>query len=397
MQIDSFTVLFCGLFIKAVLGVLFLAFWLQDRRSVWFGWWGATFFLGCLAALFFMLRGRAPDILTMGVGNAALLAAFACAWQGARVFDRRRPFWSPVVIAPALWLAFCFIPSFMDDVALRIVVSSLMAGPLILMAAYEFWRGRGEPLPSRWPIVALLVSFSLIFLVRVPLVGVLPFPFGALPMHPGWLGVFNLVMFFHTIILTVLMVAMSRERLELDQRTKAQTDPLTGALNRRAFALRGGRLMQRHEHEGEPFCLLCLDLDHFKTLNDRHGHAGGDEVLLRIVSIVHRSIRPTDLLFRLGGEEFCCLLPYTEGGQGVQVAERIRSNIEAATISLPAASVSITVSIGAASTEAFGYDLDVLMCQADLAVYEAKRRGRNRVWEARALPPPAMAAMAAAV
>ena len=71
----------------------------------------------------------------------------------------------------------------------------------------------------------------------------LPFPFGALPMQPGWLGAFNLVMFAHTILLSVLLVALSKERLELDQRTKAQTDPLTGALNRRAFMARGERLL----------------------------------------------------------------------------------------------------------------------------------------------------------
>ena len=72
----------------------------------------------------------------------------------------------------------------------------------------------------------------------------LPFPFGALPMQPGWVGAFNLVMFFHTLLITVLIVAMSKERLELEQRTKAQTDPLTGALNRRAFMARGDRLVR---------------------------------------------------------------------------------------------------------------------------------------------------------
>ena len=103
------------------------------------------------------------------------------------------------------------------------------------MAAVEFWRGRHERLPSRWPVIVLFSSFALFFALRIPLVGVLPFPFGALPMQPGSVGAFNLVMFFHTLLITVLIVAMSKERLELDQRTKAQTDPLTGALNRRAF------------------------------------------------------------------------------------------------------------------------------------------------------------------
>ena len=139
---------------------------------------------------------------------------------------------------------------------------------------------------------------------------------------------FNLIVFFHALMLTVLIVAMSKERLELEQRTKAQTDPLTGALNRRAFMARGGRLAPRHQHEGAPLCLLFLDLDHFKSLNDRFGHSGGDDVLMTFVAVVHDNIRPTDFLFRIGGEEFCCLLPHTRTEQAHIVAERIRHQFE---------------------------------------------------------------------
>ena len=90
-------------------------------------------------------------------------------------------------------------------------------------------------------------------------------------------------MFSHALLLTVLIVALSKERLELDQRTKAQTDPLTGALNRRAFIGRGERMLQRHAYERAPLCLMFLDLDHFKSLNDRLGHSGGDDVLMSFV------------------------------------------------------------------------------------------------------------------
>ncbi len=186
-------------------------------------------------------------------------------------------------------------------------------------------------------------------------------------------------MFFHALMLTVLIVAMSKERLELEQRLKAQTDPLTGALNRRAFMARGGRLAQRHQHEGAPLCLLFLDLDHFKSLNDRFGHSGGDDVLMTFVTVVHANIRPTDFLFRIGGEEFCCLLPHTRTDQARIVAERIRQQFEMATVDVAGTPVKATVSLGIASTEAFGYDLDTLMRRADMAVYAAKRQGRNRV------------------
>jgi diguanylate cyclase (GGDEF)-like protein len=221
-------------------------------------------------------------------------------------------------------------------------------------------------------------------MLRIPLMAFMPFPFGALPMEPGWLGAFNLIIFSHTLLLVVLMVALSKERLELDQRTQAQTDPLTGALNRRAFMARGARLLQRHAEQRAPLCLLFLDLDHFKSLNDRFGHSGGDDVLTGFVDLVNACIRPTDFLFRIGGEEFCCLLPHTTTEQALRVAERIRHQFEITMIEVAGTVVKATTSLGIASTDTFGYELDRLMRRADMAVYAAKRAGRNRVMVATA-------------
>jgi diguanylate cyclase (GGDEF)-like protein len=379
MPIDSFTVLFFGLFIKLVLGALFIAYWMNSRGSPWFGWWSATLILGSGTSALFMLRASAENFFTIGIGNALLLAAFACFWQGARSFERRQPLWLPTLAPPLLWLVLAAIPAVRENIIVRIVVSSSLCAPLLLLAASEFWRGRAERLPSRWPVMVIVASLSLFFALRIPLIDVLPFPFGALPMQPGWLGAFNLILFAHTLLLVVLMVSLSKERLELDQRTKAQTDPLTGALNRRAFIGRGERLLQRHAHERAPLCLVFLDLDHFKSLNDRFGHSGGDDVLMSFVGLLNACIRPTDFLFRIGGEEFCCLLPYTTTAQAHRVAERIRHQFEMTTVLIAGSPVKATASLGIASTEAFGYELDTLMRRADMAVYAAKRSGRNRV------------------
>jgi diguanylate cyclase (GGDEF)-like protein len=380
MQIDAFTILLFGLFIKLVLGVLFLIFWLNDRRGApWFAWWSATYFCGSLAALLFLLRGFTGDFLAIGIGVASLIAAFGCCWQGARAFDKRPSLWLPVLLVPGIWLVACLVPGFIENVSYRVVVSSLLIAPLMAMSAVEFWRGREEQLQSRWPVIVLFATLALFFACRIPLVNLLPFPFGALPLQPGWMAAFNLIVFFHALMLTVLIVAMSKERLEFEQRTKAQTDPLTGALNRRAFMSRGGRLAQRHRHQSAPLCLLFLDIDHFKSLNDRFGHSGGDDVLMTFVTVVHGNIRPTDFLFRIGGEEFCCLLPHTRPDQACIVAERIRQQFEMATVDVAGTPVQATVSLGIASTDVFGYDLDTLMRRADTAVYAAKRQGRNRV------------------
>jgi diguanylate cyclase (GGDEF)-like protein len=379
MQIDSFTVLLFGIFIKALLGVLFLIFWLKETRSTWFAWWSAAFLFGVLATLLFLVRGFAGELFAIGAGAAFVIAAFACCWQGARAFDRRRPLWLAVVLPPCLWLLACMVPGFVENVAYRVVLSSLILSVLVGLSAVEFWRGRQEALPSRWPVIVLFASLSLVFLSRIALIDRLPFPFGALPMEVTFVASFNLVVMFHALLLTVLVVALTKERLELEQRTKAQTDPLTGALNRRAFMSRGGRLLKRHQRDAAPLCLLFLDLDHFKSLNDRFGHSGGDDVLMKFVGLVNASIRPTDFLFRIGGEEFCCLLPRTDTAQAHRVAERIRYLFETTTVDVAGTAVKATVSLGIASTEAFGYDIDTLIRRADMAVYAAKRQGRNRV------------------
>ena len=124
---------------------------------------------------------------------------------------------------------------------------------------------------------------------------------------------------------------------------------------------------------------MFLDLDHFKSLNDRFGHLAGDDVLMKFVQVVHDNIRPTDFLFRIGGEEFCCLLPHTRADQAHTVAERIRHQFDAATVLVAGTPVKATVSIGIASTETFGYDIDTLCARPTWRVYAAKRQGRNRV------------------
>ena len=379
MPIDSFTVLLFGLFIKLVLGALFAAFWWKNRASTWFAWWSGSLILSSGTSAFFMLRAAGQNFFTIGIGNALLITALAFCWQGARALEGRRPLWLPTLAAPALWLTASAVPAVLENIEARIVVSSILCASLLIMAAAEFWRGRDEHLPSRWPLVAIFGSLSLFFMLRIPLMTFMPFPFGALPMQPGWLGAFNLIIFSHTLLLVVLMVALSKERLELDQRTQAQTDPLTGALNRRALMSRGERLLARHAYERAPLCLLFVDLDHFKALNDRFGHSGGDDVLMSFVNLVNVCIRPTDFLFRIGGEEFCCLLPHTTTEQAHRVAERIRHRFEAATVSVAGTPVRATASLGIASTDAFGYELDALMRRADMAVYAAKRAGRNRV------------------
>ncbi len=161
----------------------------------------------------------------------------------------------------------------------------------------------------------------------------------------------------------------------------AETDPLTGAANRRCFLERAEAAAADALRRQRSLSVLLLDIDFFKKVNDTYGHGGGDEALKRFVEGCGTALRPNDLLGRFGGEEFVVLLPETNPYVAVSIAERLRTAVEALTITHDGTSFRITVSCGVAAVAADG--LDGALSRADIALYEAKQKGRNRVEMAR--------------
>ena len=378
MQLDIYTVLIASCAAATLLGMQFLYFWFRDRNAMWLAWWASPFLVTAVAIVLRLQRGFVDDFIAIGISNALLFLAFGLAWQGARVFSRRKPLVLIMLIVPAAWLALCAWPVFMGNLGARVVVGSLALTLFAALAAFELWRGRKERLPSLMPAVILLSSLSVFMIVRMLLIDIMAFPIGAKPIDGTAAGIFNFIVFFHTISITVLMISLTKERREAEQRAFAQSDPLTGLANRRAFVDDARRLIVRHQHSEQPLSVLVLDLDHFKSVNDRFGHEAGDRVLIGFASVVKNCLRPDDLFYRMGGEEFCCLLPDVKAKDAKAIAERICTEVETAHFDTIGGRVRATVSVGAASSELSGYDLDLLLSEADSAVYEAKATGRNR-------------------
>ena len=160
----------------------------------------------------------------------------------------------------------------------------------------------------------------------------------------------------------------------------ARTDALTGLSNRRDFVERGERELQRHQRHAAPLALLMMDIDHFKAINDQHGHDGGDLVLKEVASACAAELRNIDLVARIGGEEFAVMLPETTVERAAEVAERLRQTLASLSVALPNGyRVSLTVSIGVALCDAADAGLDAGLKRADLAMYQAKEGGRNQV------------------
>jgi diguanylate cyclase (GGDEF)-like protein len=160
-------------------------------------------------------------------------------------------------------------------------------------------------------------------------------------------------------------------------RTAASTDHLTGLLNRRALMDNATQLCTRQAKRKEPVAVLMFDLDHFKSINDRFGHHVGDEVLRLFGAVARANMRASDLIGRLGGEEFFALLPGTISDAAI-VAERVRAAFEVAAVSVGGCDAGATVSTGVASG-APGTDVTALLIRSDAALYRAKAKGRNRV------------------
>jgi diguanylate cyclase (GGDEF)-like protein len=164
-------------------------------------------------------------------------------------------------------------------------------------------------------------------------------------------------------------------RAEMQQRSDAVLDPLTGLLNRKALAGRFEEIAQQAALTGQPICLIACDLDHFKDVNDEHGHARGDAVLKDAAYLLRKSLRSFELVYRLGGEEFLIVLPGVTIDEGRAVAERVRAGIEEAR----PGGLEVTLSLGVAGSAGAGVEFEPLFRAADDALYEAKRSGRNCV------------------
>ncbi|HEY6563557.1 MAG TPA: diguanylate cyclase [Pirellulaceae bacterium] len=183
-----------------------------------------------------------------------------------------------------------------------------------------------------------------------------------------------------TVALTKMLAKLKSSRDQIRRQNQqlhslATRDPLTSALNRRSFFEIFEKRWEQAREEDTPLTCLILDVDHFKNINDAHGHATGDSVLKNVVNVLHRCVRGSDVVCRYGGEEFCILMPQTSPEAGAISAERYRHELAAAELGPQR----ITASFGV-SSNVFGADsVQKMMDQADKALYAAKRLGRNRV------------------
>jgi diguanylate cyclase (GGDEF)-like protein len=184
---------------------------------------------------------------------------------------------------------------------------------------------------------------------------------------------------YHASHVEALERSLDRARTaEEEQRRLARRDTLTGLVNRSSVLERLTEAIERAHRTRRKLSLVMIDVDHFKDINDEHGHPAGDQVLRRIAERMRAAVRAHDDVGRWGGEEFVAILPGTDLGHAAEIAERMRRNIANEPIQIEQRQIHVTISQGVVTLEG-GEALDGLVARADAAMYRAKREGRNRV------------------
>jgi diguanylate cyclase (GGDEF)-like protein len=374
MDLDVNTLFMVTMHVEIMLGLLLFFAWAQSFGKRALAWWGTAHLMRAVSIMLFGLHGSVPNSLSIDFANAVLFGSFALTWSGARVFDRRSPEPAFALVGVAVWLLVCRLPVPMEARAL--VGSGIVTGYLWL-AAFEFWRGRAEALVSRWPAIFMLFAHGALFLLRTPLGASLQANDTSLAMS-GWLELLSLEALLFTISIAFILLAMAKERTEYRHRAAARTDLLTGIANRRGF-LELAAISKRAGMEPRPTAVLLFDLDHFKSINDRYGHAIGDRALKIFAEVAQAQIGTAGMVGRWGGDEFIAVLHDAAPERAATLAERIQLAFEKAAAEIDGRPARATVSTGLVFSTNGPFELPALLLQADRALYRAKTDGRNRL------------------
>lgn len=343
-------------------------------------YWTAACFILSAGTGVGMLRGMIDNIGPMVVGSGAIVFAAGLTSSGIfRFYGRRLSWWLPIGLTLWCMVGVSFFLLVVDSMAARIVIYSVTQGiPIWLVLPLLMGRdARRNPGARMAATVAIMMLGT--YLVR---------SFGAMLGYGGALSVvhFNdfqaaivLMLVFLSMALNFGLLLMAIDRLRSEVENLALVDDLTGVANRR-------RLLQRMQYQceasmrsGEPFTVLAIDLDGFKSINDGYGHAAGDECLRRFARAAQSRLRACDLLARTGGDEFCVVMPATTLREGAMFARFIIEESRTLSQQEPGGEIAIAASIGVAQwTLDVGLHPERLIAAADAALYNAKKLGKDR-------------------
>lgn len=345
--------------------------------------WSAFSFFGVMAAVAGLLQKGPHLAWPIALADFALVAGFVSVSRGLALFVGKSPArWPDVLMLMAVSLLGVVNIALGMDPYLRAMLGSACVTGVLLRglwigvqpAQVEFGRFVGLLMGGPLLVTALLFASRVVTAAwRYPPESELLLSAPTIANVVGLIALTTLLALFNLALIFVSVTRLVRRLHHLSRH-----DGLTGLLNRRALLTTLASEQARVRRGAPPWALLLIDVDHFKRVNDQHGHAVGDQVLSRIAQVLRQSAREVDTVARMGGEEFCVLAPMTPMHGAALLAERLRQAVE--TSAKDASDVAVTISIGVTlAQQGVTEPADVAVARADVALYRAKAAGRNRV------------------
>ena len=375
MQLDLPTLMVMQSFALACAGAVLLFAWLQNRIVSALALWGFANVIAAAGILYLMLGFTLHQQAWLALGGILLPLQSGLIWKAARIIDSKA---APLVfvVLGAVVVGLAGVVPGLRSIAGSL---SLTAGALYSVAtATTLWPGK-ERLPARWPLIGLSGLHAAALLI-----GTYSTVSGSTGQDvvPSITSLFGFI-YFESIIFavgtSVFILALVKERNEAAGMTAGRTDALTGIANRASFLESAGRVLERCRLDSAPVSVMMFDLDRFKAVNDRHGHAAGDAVIRKFCEIITAALRPNDVFGRMGGEEFAVVLPGSSIESAYVRADRMRASFAASCRFAGNRQVDATVSCGLSVSLYAEQTLSALLEDADTALYCAKSEGRNRV------------------
>jgi diguanylate cyclase (GGDEF)-like protein len=380
MSLDTSMLYLVAAMVAAMLGGMLLLLGRQENIPA-LKWWGSAYLLGAASVAIRTLGSDTLGEMFLLALNAAGFVACGMVWNASRLFHGRSSSLPGLVLGALAWIAAVMtLPP--EASAMRMMIGAGIVALYAALTATELWAERGTQHRRRLA-VAVPMLHGIVLMLPI-LLGYLSRPHDAKFADNIWVAIFSIEVVLYAVCTVFVIFMLASERAVRAHKTAASIDPLTGMFNRRGFTEATSRVIERETSAGRPVTVLMFDIDHFKRINDRFGHPGGDEILKLFAVMVRNTLRITDLSGRIGGEEFAALLcsPLDEA---MIVAERVRDAFAHSGVVVEDGPVDTTVSVGVAGGPA-GTEFELLLAAADAALYRAKRAGRNRVEAAEELP-----------
>lgn len=373
MLLDQLSILVAIGLSGASLGITLFVMWSVGRSETHLLSWSSGLALIVTGVVFFGMVVERYDASVLLASFLLLIAGFGLLYAGCEKFCAGQTNWTLTVASVAIVIFLTSGAFALGYSGVGTIIGNLAIGVLLGLSARHYWLARVES-PLLMTVNAALFAVTALSFIACGYALARQGQFILTSRPANWAEDINSVMVIVGLTgIGTLSLALHQIRIANSHKSDAMKDALTGLLNRRAL------FDDPLDVAPAGTAVVMMDLDYFKTINDRFGHDSGDRILRTFAELIRANIRSNDLAARMGGEEFCIVMPDSSPKASAAVADRIRSQIEATVVQTANGPIRATVSAGIAIRSAEPETLQLLLNRADAALYEAKASGRNRV------------------